>query len=57
MELKEYQAQATQPLFIPVIDHMKELATLLRYVTRQAKMHGFSLEELASLDMENHGRQ
>lgn len=53
MDLRDYQRAVNQvPGRELLVERVKDLARLLRYVTREASLHGYSLEELASLDME-----
>lgn len=53
MDLREYQRAVSQvPGRELLVERIKDLARLLRYVTRESALHGYTLEELASLDME-----
>lgn len=54
MDLREYQERVSKTALFDVLTNVKELAYMLRYVARESHKRGYSLEELASLDMEAH---
>jgi hypothetical protein len=54
LDLREYQ-QLTPWKAITVMETAKRLAIMLRLVTEEAAGIGYSLEELASLDMQQRG--
>lgn len=57
MNLRDYQdaLMAKHPAVTGSMDLLRRLARVLRYVTVTAQHYGYSLEELASLDMEDSG--
>lgn len=54
MNLRDYQHEVSKDVepVNAVIDDTRRLAGILRYVARRASKLGYTLEELASLDME-----
>lgn len=50
MDLRDYQTAVALSPSLNVMERVKLLATMLRFITREALAAGFSLEELASLD-------
>lgn len=52
MDLRDYQEALDNEPVPGVMEQAQQLARHLRFITHMARLLGYSLEELASLDME-----